>query len=496
MITDQQFERLLSMKHKKEHFYQVADSAGVSAKTARKYLKLNRYPSQLKTVRTQSTHKDAFANVWPVALTFLEKNTGTEAKSLFQHIQRQSPGKFKDKQLRTFQRRVKDWKILYGPAQEVYFPQIYKPGQFGASDFTKMNDVGITIKNIPFEHSLSHFVLCYSNYESATIVIGGESFENLSIGLQNALWEIGKVPVFHRTDNLKAAVSKVGYPKEYTDNYQAIAHHYKFEPVSIQPGKPHENGDVEQSHYRLITAIEQALILRGSKDFDSLDSYNVFVQKIVKQRNQQRMPKFIEELDAMKKLPGKRYDDYNKHDCKVGKFSTVTVLKKIYSVHSRLIGSSLTAKVFADTVEIWYGNKFIDRVERLKGSKTYSVNYRHIIDSLVRKPGAFENYKYKDALFPSSIFRVGYDRLIELCSSRKSANKQYVKILELAAMESEELVRASLKTLIDNNNPVSFEIVEAMVTSQSKPDIINDVYIADIDLGVYDDLLEEVYCDE
>ena len=496
MITDQQFERLLSMKNKKEYFYQVADAAGVSAKTARKYLKLNRYPSQLKTVRTQSTHEDAFADIWPVALTFLEKNTGIEAKSLFQHIQRQNPGRFKDKQLRTFQRRVKDWKILYGPSQEVYFPQDYKPGQFGASDFTKMNDIGITINSIPFEHSLSHFVLCYSNYESATIVIGGESFENLSIGLQNALWEVGKVPVFHRTDNLTAAVSKVGYPKEYTDNYKALANHYTFEPISIQPGKPNENGDVEQSHYRLITAIEQALILRGSKDFDSVESYNAFIQKIIKQRNQQRMSKFIEELDSMKNLPAKRYDDYKKHDCKVGKFSTITVLKKVYSVHSRLRGLSLVAKVFADTVEIWYGNKLIDRVERLKGSKTYSINYRHIIDSLVRKPGAFENYRYKDALFPSSIFRVGYDRLIELCSSRKSANKQYVKILELAAMESEELVRASLKTLIDNNNPISFEIVEAMVTSQSKPDIINDVYIADIDLGIYDDLLEEMCCDE
>lgn len=132
----------------------------------------------------------------------------------------------------------------------------------------------------------------------------------------------------------------------------------------------------------------------------------------------------------------------------------------------------------------------------MKGSKTYSINYRHVIDSLVRKPGAFENYRYKDALFPSSIFRVGYDRLIELCSGRKSANKQYVKILELAATENEELVRSALKTLIDNNNPVSFEMVEAMVTSQTKPDSITDVYIADIDLGIYDDLLEEVCCDE
>ena len=492
MLTDQQFERLLSMKHKKQHFYQVADAAGVSAKTARKYFALNRLPSQLKTEHAWSTHEDVFADVWPDAVKFLENNTGIEAKSLFQHLQHQHRGKFKNNQLRTFQRRVKDWKILYGPAQEIYFPQDYKPGQFGASDFTKMNNVGITINTIPFEHSLSHFVLCYSNYESATIMQGGESFDNLSLGLQNALWQIGKVPLYHRTDNLKAAVSKVGNPKEYTDNYKALANHYKFEPVSIQPGKPNENGDVEQSHFRLITAIEQALILRGNKDFASIESYNTFIQKIIKQRNDQRKSKLAEELKAMKNLPAKRYDDYNKIDCKVGKFSTITVLKKTYSVHSRLMGSEVIAKVFPDYLEIWYGHRLIERIERLKGSKTHNINYRHIIDSLVRKPGAFENYRYKDDLFPSSIFRVAYDILKELYAGVRSANKQYLKILELAAKENEELVRSALKSLIDNNNPVSFEVVEAMVTSQSQPDTITDVYIADIDLGIYDSLLEEV----
>lgn len=492
MLTDQQFERLLSMKHKKQHFYQVADAVGVSAKTARKYLNLNKLPSQIKTEHTWSTHEDVFADVWPEAVHFLENNTGIEAKTLFKHLQRLYPGRFKDNQLRTFQRRVQRWKIVYGPAREIYFPQDYKPGQFAASDFTKMNDVGITINTIPFEHSLSHFVLCYSNYESATIVRGGESFENLSIGLQNALWQTGKVPAYHRTDNLKAAVSKVGYPKEYTDNYKALANHYKFEPVSIQPGKPHENGDVEQSHFRLITAIEQALILRGSKDFDSVESYNAFIQKIVTQRNVQRNAKLREELKVMKNLPAKRYDDYNKLGCKVGRFSTITVLKKIYSVHSRLMGIEVTAKIFPEYLEIWYGHKFIERLVRLTGSKNYSINYRHIIDSLVRKPGAFENYRYKDELFPSSIFRVAYDILKELYHSGKSANKQYLKILELAAKESESLVQSALKTLIDNNNPVSFEVVEAIVASQTQPDTIADVYIADIDLSIYDSLLEGV----
>ena len=492
MLTDKQFERLLSMKHKKQFFYQLADSAGISPKTARKYLSLNTPPSQLKAEHTWSTREDAFVEVWPQAVKFLENNTGIEAKALFEYIQGQYPGKFNIKQLRTFQRRVQDWKAIYGPAQEVYFPQDYTPGQFGASDFTKMNALGITINNIPFEHSLFHFVLCCSNYESATIVTGGESFENLSLGLQNALWQTGKAPAYHRTDNLTAAVSKVGSPKEYTDNYKALMNHYNIEPVSIQPGKPNENGDIEQGHFRLITAIEQALILRAGKDFDSLESYNDFIQKIISQRNRQRTDKLLEELAVMQNLPDKRYDDCRTIECRVSKFSTVTALKKIYSVYSRLIGSEVKVKIFADDIEVWYGNKLVERTERLKGAKTHSINYHHIIDSLVRKPGAFENYRYKDDLFPSSIFRVAYDILNEVCHSRKLANKQYLKILELAAKENQSLVQSALKTLIDNNNVVSFEIVEAMVKSQTQPDAITDVCIADVDLKVYDGLLEEI----
>ena len=491
MITNNQYERLLSMKHKKQYFYQVADAAGVSQTTARKYLKANRLPSELKKPHDWKTHNDVFADVWPEAVEFLENNTGIEAKSLFKHIQHQYPGRFKTNQLRTFQRRVKQWKILYGPAQEVYFPQDYKPGQFAASDFTKMNDLGITVNNIPFKHSLFHFVLCYSNHESATIIRGGESFENLSLGLQNALWEVGKAPVFHRTDNLSAAVSKVGSPKEYTDNYKAVTDHYKIEPVSIQPGKPNENGDVEQSHYRLINAIEQALIFRGSKDFNGVEEYDEFIQRIIKQRNHQRKDKLIEELDVMSKLPEKRYDDHRIYECTVGKFSTVSVLKNVYSVHSRLIGTKLTAKVLPEYIEVWHSNKLVEKHQRLTGSNKHSINYRHIIDSLVRKPGAFENYRYKDDLFPSSMFRIAYDILTEVCCSRKSANKQYIKVLELAAKENESLVRSVLKKLIDNNNPVSFEVVEAMVRSETEPDAVTDVYVADIDLGFYDSLLEE-----
>ena len=93
--------------------------------------------------------------------------------------------------------------------------------------------------------------------------------------------------------------------------------------------------------------------------------------------------------------------------------SLVTVHRNIYSVHSRLIGEMVEARVLPDTVEIWYGDRKVEELPRLRGRSKHRVDYRHIIDWLVRKPGAFENYRYREDLFPTSWFRLAYDALRE-----------------------------------------------------------------------------------
>jgi len=488
MVTDEQVRRLLAMKNKYQHLYQAADAAGMSTKTARKYIQSGVLPSQCRVLHDWANYPDAFAEDWHWVVGFLQTNSGVEAKYLFEALQCRCPGKYQDCQLRTFQRRVKVWKALYGPAQEVYFPQVYKPGQWCESDFTRMNKMGITICGSPFPHMLYHFVMCLSNWETVTICFS-ESYESLSAGLQNALWKLGGIPRYHKTDNLTCAVNKVGSPEEFTANYQGLAKHYGFTSCKIQPACPNENGDIEQRHHRLKRAVEQALILRGSRDFNSVADYEKFLEKLLDQLNAGRKEHLAEELKHLRPLPVRRHDDFTRNKCRVSRFSTIRVLKNNYSLHSRLIGEQVDVRIYADHLEAWYAQRCIEILPRLRGENGHYINYRHVIDNLVRKPSAFENYRYKDDMFPTSQFRIAYD-ILRRQHGTKQANKHYLKILELAAKENQTAVNEALRFLINQAETIDFATVKQIVESEQQPPAVTDVCIGEIDIDGYDCLLE------
>jgi transposase len=467
----------------------AAAKAGMSEKTARKYRKSGKLPSQCKVIHGWRTRPDPLDQEdWHWVEEVLENNGGIEAKTLFEVLQREHPGKYQDGQLRTFQRRVKLWRALKGPGNEVFFPQIYKPGEWCESDFTRMKPLGVTINGIPFDHMLYHFVLCYSNWETGTVCFS-ESYESLSAGLQNALWKLGGIAKYHRTDNLTSAVNPVGNPEVFTDKYRGLAKHYGFESHKIQPGHPNENGDIEKRHHCLKKAVDQALMLRGSRDFASRDEYEQFLQNLFEQLNSGRRERLKEELALLRQLPRRRHDDYTEAKCMVTRFSTIRVLKNSYSLHSRLIGEQVKARIYADHIEVWYAQRRIERLPRLRGKNGHYINYRHIIDWLVRKPGAFKNYRYKDDLFPTSQFRMAYDLLCSQHGS-KQGNKHYVNILKLAAKESETLVNDSLRFLISRADEIDSKIVKAMVESDLRPPAVTDVEVEQVDLTIYDQLLE------
>jgi len=488
MVTDEQVRILMKLINQHKILKTAAAKAGMCEKTARKYRRTGKLPSQCKPVHNWPTHEDAFKDDWSWVEEFLKDNPGLEAKTLFEALQREKPGKYQDGQLRTFQRRVKLWRALHGPGKEVFFPQIYQPGQWCESDFTSMKHLNVTINGVPFDHMLYHFVLCWSNWETGTVCFS-ESYESLSAGLQNALWKLGGVPKYHRTDNLTCAVNKVGNPEVFTDNYRGLANHYDFESYRIQPGYPHENGDIEQRHNRLKTAVDQALMLRGSRDFNSRDEYEKFLEKLFAQLNTGRKGRLVEEVKVLRQLPSRRHDDYTEHVCRAGRFSTIRVLKNTYSLHSRLVGQKVTVRVYAEHLEVWYAQRRIEILPRLRGENGHYINYRHVIDTLVRKPGAFENYRYKDDMFPTSQFKFAYD-LLRQQHGGKYGNKQYLKILELAARESEVMVNESLRFLINCVGEISFAVVQEMVKSRQRPPAVTEVNVEDIDLTIYDQLLE------
>ena len=275
MVTDQQVRRLFVMKNRHKHLYQAADAAGMSCKTARKYLKHGKLPSQCRVEHIWTTRQDPFADDWGFVEQILKDTQASlEAKTIFEPLQRTYPGKYHHGQLRTFQRHIKVWKALQGPSKEIFFSQLYHPGQWACSDFTSMNKLNITIARQPFEHLFYHFVLCYSNWQAGRICFS-ESFESLSLGIQDALWTLGAVPFYHRTDNLTSAVNKVGHPDVFTAKYRALASHYGFESSKTNPASPHENGDVEKSNDLFKKAVNPSLIIRGSRDFESVDDYQI-----------------------------------------------------------------------------------------------------------------------------------------------------------------------------------------------------------------------------
>ena len=237
-------EEAVSILDKGMSLAMAAARSGMDEKTARKYRKLGKLPTEVRQPHTWRTRSDPFESVWDEVAEQLELNPAIEAKSLFEWLQREHPGQFQDGQLRTFQRGVKRWRATHGPPKEVFFTQRHEPGALGASDFTHVSELDVTIQRQPFDHMLYHFVLTYSNWEWATICFS-ESFESLAEGLQGSLGELGGAPARHRTDRLSSAVNNLSDTKEFTTRYRELMQHLNMREEKIQAGQANENGDVE-----------------------------------------------------------------------------------------------------------------------------------------------------------------------------------------------------------------------------------------------------------
>lgn len=464
----------------------AALKSGMNETTARKYRRAGKLPSECGVAHAWRTRPDPFAEVWEELRTLLEVNPGLQAKTLFQELQRRYPGQFPDGQLRTLQRKVKIWRALEGPAKEVFFPQEHQPGQLAASDFCHLTGLGVTLTGQAFPHLLYHFVLTYSNWETGCLCFS-ESFESLSAGLQGALWELGGVPQRHRTDSLSAAVQPLDGKEGFTARYTALLGHYGLRGEAIQPGQAHENGDVEQRHHRFKVALDQALLLRGSRDFPDRETYQRFLQALFAQLNTGRRVRLQEELAVLRSLPPTRLDIIRKLKVKVGTGSTIRVLNNAYSVPSRLIGETVEVRVGIEQLEVWYAQQCVERLPRLRGQYQHRIQYRHVIDWLVRKPGAFPQYRYREDLFPTSRFRAAYDQLQQTRSGE--ADREYLGLLRLAARDTEQGVDNALRLLLAEDRPLNVAAVQELLQSGRELPRRTEVEIPPVDLRVYDALL-------
>jgi len=488
LVTDCQVRKLMKLLNEEQTLSLASAKSGMDEKTARKYRGLGKLPSEVSKKHSWRTREDPFLEMWEEVRSKLNVNSGLQAKTLFKDLQRRHPGRYQDGQLRTLQRRVKQWRALEGPPKEVFFEQRHEPGKLCQSDFTNMNKLGVRIQGQAFDHLIYHFVLTYSNWEWGTVCFS-ESFESLSEGFQNAVWKLGGVAKDHRTDRLSAAVHKEIHPEVFTQRYESLLAHYGVEGRRIQAAKPNENGDVEQRHYRLKEALDQTLMLRGSRDFESREDYKKFLERLFDELNSGRRERVQEELKRLRRLPERRLESCKRVSVGVKQnSSTIRVDGNVYSVDSRLIGEDVEVRVHAEELQVWYAQGQVDTLPRLRGSSKHRIQYRHIIDWLVRKPGAFENYRYREELFPTTRFRMAYDLLCQHFTSSR-ATKDYLQILQYAARLSESAVNSALGRLLQSGEVPTLGAVEAVLQLSETPPL-EDVHIDEVELTAYDRLLD------
>jgi len=465
---------------------QAAARAGMSVRSVRTYERRGQLPSQLKQPRSYRTRPNPFAEVWPWIVAQLERDPALQATTLFALLQEQWPGHFQEGQLRTLQTHIATWRAQAGPNREVFFPQVHEPGVAAQSDFTHMASLGVTLGGVPFEHLVFHLVFVYSNVEAVRICFS-ETFEALTEGFETCLWQLGGTPRQHRTDHLSAAIRPLSAEEraQETARYAALLRHYGVEATANNAGEAHENGDVEQAHFRFKEAVDQALRVRGSRDFPHCDAYARFLQTLVQRRNLTRQARWATERAVLRPLPAAPLAFCREVRATVSRFSTIQVLRNTYSVPSRLIGTTLLLRVRAETVEGYRGTAHLLTMPRLLGHGQHRIDYRHVIWSLVRKPGAFAHYRYRNELFPSLTFRRAYDALV---ASSARADRHYVRLLHLAASTAESDVETALGLLLEQGTPPTFDVVRDLVrvpTATSIPTLTTAV----LDLSIYDRLL-------
>jgi len=486
MVSDRQVVKMKKLRTGGAKLQVAALKAGMSERTARKYMESGSVPSDGMKEHVWRTRSDPFVEVWEEVRGQLDLFPSLEAKTLLEWLQDKYPGQFSDGQLRTLQRRTKVWRASEGPGREVFFAQEHHPGVLCESDFTDMSGLGVTIQRERFDHLAYHFVLTYSNWETGSVCFS-ESYASLSYGLQGALWKLGGVPREHRTDRLSAAVNNLKDPEEFTERYERLLRHYGMGGQKTGAGRANENGDVEQRHRRLKNSVDQWLMLRGSREFESREAYERFLAEMFEQLNRGRQERLREELKELRALPARRLEDCQRLRVRVGTGSTIAVLRNVYSVHSRLIGEQVEVRVRADHLEVWYGQRCVDRLPRLRGAGKHRIDYRHIIEWLVKKPGAFADYRYRSDLFPTTRFRVAYDLLKQ--QSPAGGDKEYLKILYLAARESESGVDQALEELIEAGWVMSAQAVEDLMGIMREAPKVRDPEIEPVNLGIYDELL-------
>lgn len=486
MITEQQYQRLMNEYAKSGVQDTAAMKSGMHRETAAKYLSAGRGP-QPESKRGRR-RPDPLTTIWPAAERLLVDAPEVEAKALFEYLLAGAEAPQAQKALRTFQRRVLGWRRRHGPPKEVFFPQAREPGASLQLDWTHVAELGVIVAGKPWEQLLCHAVLPWSNWQWA-VPCRSESMLSMRHGLQAALWALGGVPAKLQTDHSSTAthvLHRTTGKRGFNVEYLALCAHLGMEPCTINPSCPHENGDIESANGHLKRRLATHLTLRGSREFADEAAFARFVAGVCTAANALRSIKLAEERPGLQPLPATRYPEADETRVRVSSYSTVRVKQCAYSVPARLIGAIVQVLVTEAEVAVRHDGVEIVRYPRTIGHQA-RIDYRHIIVSLARKPGAFAGYIYREELFPRPAFRQAYDQLSR--ADERKADRHYIALLALAAERGEDEVAAALGAVLRAAQVPWPHSVEAALAPRECAAPVLAAFVPE--LQSYDALLEE-----
>jgi hypothetical protein len=427
------------MTHRRTQSQSIAAAkVGISERSARRIEQQNHRPA--KSQRKHRTRPDPLASVWDdIVLPLLKSDPSITAVGIFDYLCEDHLDKFKTTARRTLERRILQWRQLHGETQAVVFLQEHPEGALGICDFTQA-DFPVTIAGEPLVHKLFHYRLVASGWAFAQVTYGGESFAAFSDGLQNAFLASGGVPIEVRTDSLSAAYKNHQETFDFTDRFAELVSNYGFKATRNNRGIAQENGAIESPNRHIKNQLKQALIIRGSHDFNGRNEYEDFVQSIVARRNRRVQDKFLAEQRQLHALPKSTSVNYSEHFIRITRSSTLALKRVTYTVPSRLVGSRVKVHLYDDRLDVYLGGVktlALERVFAQKGTRGRSVNYQHVIGALVQKPRAFRHSQWRAELLPTEDYR----RIWHCVDDELSPDKAcfyIVRILHLAHKSNRE----------------------------------------------------------
>ncbi len=266
-------------------------------------------------------------------------------------------------------------------------------------------------------------------------------------------------------------------------------------------GVAHENGTIEAAHGHLKRVVEDALLMRGSRDFDTIADYRGFVDELIGRRNARNRKRIDAERAALRPLPPRRAEDGEETMVTVTSSGGFMLRRVFYTVPSRLIGHRLRVRLHDDRLEVFLGGTPLMTLPRSRGygdrRRAHVVDYRHVIHALRAKPFrrrrtsgsmALPGLVYRDQLFPRDAYRRLYDAAMEALPER-AACKLVVGALAIA---HERGCEADLAALIDASLDAGDfpDLATLQVRFQPDPEALPQVTVTMAPLSAYDVLTD------